>query len=112
MKILKHISRKLVKKALDLIKTMAEEEQGEEVESSEDDDDNNNETSTTKEEKSHEEENPDESTEEQKKEAEEKKNRYRTFWKEFGKSIKLGIIEDSSNREKLAKLSRYESNIY
>jgi len=112
VKILKHISRKLVKKALDLIKTMAEEEQGEEVESSEDDDDNNNETSTTKEEKSHEEENPDESTEEQKKEAEEKKNRYRTFWKEFGKSIKLGIIEDSSNREKLAKLSRYESNIY
>jgi len=109
VKILKHISRKLVKKALDLIKTMAEEEQGEEVESSEDDNNNetsHDETSTTKEDKSHEEENPDESTEEKKKEAEEKKNRYRTFWKEFGKSIKLGIIEDSSNREKLAKLSR------
>lgn len=35
---------------------------------------------------------------------------YVKFWKEFGKSIKMGIIEDSSNRSKLAKLLRYTSS--
>ena len=32
---------------------------------------------------------------------------YLNFWKHFGKSIKLGIIEDSSNRSKLVKLARF-----
>ncbi|KAK2642543.1 hypothetical protein Ddye_024306 [Dipteronia dyeriana] len=31
------------------------------------------------------------------------------FWNEFGKSIKLGIIEDAANRKRLAKLLRFES---
>lgn len=35
---------------------------------------------------------------------------YNDFWKEFGKNIKLGIIEDSSNRQKLAKLTRWHSS--
>jgi heat shock protein 90kDa beta len=35
---------------------------------------------------------------------------YIKFWKEFGKSIKMGIIEDSSNRSKLAKLLRYTTS--
>jgi heat shock protein beta len=48
----------------------------------------------------------DQNNEEKEKLAQERKDRYKTFWKEFGKNIKLGIIEDSSNREKLAKLSR------
>lgn len=32
------------------------------------------------------------------------------FWKEFGKNIKLGIIEDSNNKEKLAKVTRWLSS--
>lgn len=37
----------------------------------------------------------------------EKKGKYAKFWKEFGKSIKLGIIEDATNRVRLAKLLRF-----
>ena len=35
------------------------------------------------------------------------KGKYAKFFAEFGKSIKLGIIEDSSNRIRLAKLLRF-----
>ena len=33
--------------------------------------------------------------------------KYEKFWKSFGKAIKLGIIEDASNRTRLAKLLRF-----
>merc|ERR1711970_1025518 len=32
------------------------------------------------------------------------------FWKEYSTNIKLGVIEDSSNRNRLAKLLRFESS--
>lgn len=41
-------------------------------------------------------------------EDDEKKGQYTKFWNEFGKSIKLGIIEDATNRNRLAKLLRFE----
>lgn len=41
-------------------------------------------------------------------ENDEKKGQYAKFWNEFGKSIKLGIIEDAANRNRLAKLLRFE----
>lgn len=41
----------------------------------------------------------------------EKKGQYTKFWNEFGKSIKLGIIEDAANRNRLAKLLRFERYI-
>jgi len=34
---------------------------------------------------------------------------YPKFWKQFGKSIKLGCIDDRANRAKLAKLLRFET---
>lgn len=33
-----------------------------------------------------------------------------SFWKEFGKNIKLGVIEDPGNRNRLAKLTRWFSS--
>ncbi|MTV28826.1 molecular chaperone HtpG, partial [Nitriliruptoraceae bacterium ZYF776] len=47
--------------------------------------------------------------EETKEEEDEKRGQYTKFWNEFGKSIKLGIIEDAGNRNRLAKLLRFET---
>ncbi|XP_010246858.1 PREDICTED: endoplasmin homolog [Nelumbo nucifera] len=81
---LKTIKKKLIRKALDMIRKIADED-------------------------------PDESNDKDSKDAEkasdndEKKGQYARFWNEFGKSIKLGIIEDATNRNRLAKLLRFES---
>ncbi|XP_075484130.1 endoplasmin homolog isoform X2 [Primulina tabacum] len=84
---LKTIKKKLIRKALDMIRKLADED-------------------------------PDESNDKEKKDVEdveesdnnnEKKGQYSKFWNEFGKSIKLGIIEDATNRNRLAKLLRFET---
>lgn len=69
-KILKVMSKKLVRKALEMLRKLATDSE----ESSDED------------------------------------SAYLKFWKEFGKSIKMGIIEDASNRSKLAKLLRFKSS--
>ena len=38
------------------------------------------------------------------------KKDYNTFWEAFGRNIKLGIIEDTANREELAKLLQFASS--
>lgn len=80
---LKTIKKKLIRKALDMIRRLADED-------------------------------PDESTDKEKKEAtspdsDEKRGQYAKFWNEFGKSVKLGIIEDATNRNRLSKLLRFET---
>ncbi|CAN6900674.1 unnamed protein product [Brassica oleracea] len=81
---LKTIKKNLIRKTLDMIRKLAEED-------------------------------PDEVHDDDKKDMEksgendEKKGQYTKFWKDFGKSIKLGIIEDASNRNRLAKLLRFET---
>jgi molecular chaperone HtpG len=39
----------------------------------------------------------------------EKKDKYASFWKEFGQVFKEGIGEDSTNKERIAKLLRFAS---
>ena len=41
--------------------------------------------------------------------AENHKDKYATFWKEFGKVFKEGAGEDAANRERIAKLTRFAS---
>ena len=97
LKMIKVMSKKLVRKALDMIRAMAEdEEEDDDDEDYEDDDDNTEEVEETTSEEG------EDSTEG----SEDEEDKYATFWKSFGKNIKLGVIEDSSNRSKLAKLLR------
>merc|ERR1719408_817876 len=43
-------------------------------------------------------------------EEDEDQGKYVKFWKAFGKYIKMGLIEDSPNRTRLAKLLRYSTS--
>jgi len=92
-KVLRVIKKKLVTKALEMIRKMAEKKK------KKDDDED--------EEKKEDEEEPAEKSPAD--EVEDNEN-YLKFWKEFNKAIKLGLYEDSSNRTKLAKLLRFQTS--
>merc|ERR1719476_763753 len=96
-KIMKVISKKLVRKVLELMKKkLAKEEEGEDDDEKEDGDDEKKEA---KEEEKADEEKKD------KKEDDEKS--WMKFWKEFNKNLKMGCYEDDSKRSKLSKLLRF-----
>jgi heat shock protein beta len=94
-KVLKVIGKKVTRKALDMLRKLAEEE-----EDDEDEDDEDDEESTTDGEES------DESTDD---DSEEEISTFTKFWEQYGKSIKLGIMEDQKNKQKLAKLLRFKT---
>merc|ERR1712190_680085 len=99
-KIMKVISKKLVRKVLELMKKLAKDE-----ESGGDDE----------EEEKEEEEKEDKDKEEKKEKKEEKKDKkdeestWAKFYKEFNKNLKMGCYEDDSNRSKISKLLRFIS---
>merc|ERR1712048_1419541 len=98
---------KLVRKAIEMVRKLAEEEE-DEYEDDEDDYDEYEEEGEDEEEEGEAEEAGDEEQGEDE-EDEDQVDKYEIFWKNFGKNIKLGVIEDSSNRLKLAKLLRFFS---
>merc|ERR1719473_1141879 len=86
-KIMKVISKKLVRKVLELMKKLAKEE-----ESGDDDEDDE-----------------DKEDEEEKKDSKDEESTWAKFYKEFNKNLKMGCYEDDSNRSKLSKLLRFKS---
>merc|ERR1712164_25676 len=93
-KIMKVISKKLVRKILELMKKLAkEEDSGDDEEDEEKEDDE-------KEEKD----------EEEKKDKKDEESGWSKFYKEFAKNLKMGCYEDDSNRSKLSKLLRFQTS--
>merc|ERR1711988_1480361 len=96
-KVLRVIKKKLVTKALEMIRKMAEKKK-----KKDDDEDKDEEKKDDEEKEEKEEKGPAEEAEDN--------EEYLKFWKEFNKAIKLGLYEDSSNRTKLAKLLRFQTS--
>lgn len=103
---MKQIGKKIVKKILELLNSLVKED-----EEDEDEDDEDNEKKKDEKKKKDEDEDDFEEKDKEKKEKKSgKEKKYNKFWKEFGKNIKLGIVEDPANRGKLAKLTRWYSS--
>merc|ERR1711870_31036 len=90
-KIMKVISKKLVRKVLELMKKLAKEE----------------ESGDDEEEEKEDEEKDKDKDEEEKKDKKDEEGTWSKFWKEFNKNLKMGCYEDDSNRSKLSKLLRF-----
>merc|ERR1711990_1091814 len=86
-KIMKVISKKLVRKVLELMKKLAKEGDGDDEEEKEDED-----------------EKAGDKAKEEKKDKKDDESTWLKFWKEFNKNLKMGCYEDDSNRSKLSKL--------
>merc|ERR1712232_1112648 len=87
-KIMKVISKKLVRKVLELMKKLAKDGDGDDEDEEEED----------------EEEKADGEKKEEKKDKKDEESTWLKFWKEFNKNLKMGCYEDDSNRSKLSKL--------
>merc|ERR1712083_304795 len=94
-KVMKVISKKLVRKILELMKKLAKEE-----ESGDDDEDEEKEDGDEKEK---------DEKQEEKKDKKDEEGTWTKFWKEFNKNLKMGCYEDDSNRSKLSKLLRFRT---
>jgi len=96
-KVLKVIGKKMTRKALAMIKAMADADKKDDG-----DDEDQADVSEGEEQSEGDEDKTDDVAEEE--------SKYTKFWKAFGKYIKMGLIEDAANRTRLAKLLRYSTS--
>jgi heat shock protein beta len=88
-RILKIIKKKLIRKALAMLKEIADADEGDKDEEAESDETE---------------------TKEEAKEEAQAEPLYPKFWEQYGKNLRLGLIEDSTNRARLTKLLRYRTS--
>ena len=88
-KLLAMIKKKLLAKAIQILHELSEQDKAERKER---------------------EEKKEESKEGEEKKEEVKLTKYEKFWKEFGKNIKLGVIEDEKQRKKLVSMLRFTTS--
>merc|ERR1711937_918243 len=91
------ISKKLVRKILELMKKLAKEEDSGDDEEDEEKDDEEGEEKEKKD-------------EEEKKDKKDEESGWSKFYKEFAKNLKMGCYDDDSNRSKLSKLLRFQTS--
>merc|ERR1712166_1371332 len=89
-KIMKVISKKLVRKVLELMKRLAKEEESGDDEDEDEEKDDDEEKDEV----------------EEKKDSTDEESTWAKFYKEFNKNLKMGCYEDDSNRSKISKLLR------
>jgi len=95
-RVLKVMAKKLTRKVLELLKKMSDDQEKKKGEKDEDEG----------------EEAAKEDGDEKDKDAEDDKKKgelYTSFWDNYGKSIKLGVIDDRANKAKLSKLLRFQT---
>ena len=97
-KVLKVMGKKIVRKAIEMIKKLAEEGEVKEAAEEKEAEQTTEQTTET-------------TTEQTETKTEEDNANYIELWEQFGKSLKIGVIEDSANRNKLARLLRYKSSL-
>merc|ERR1719281_709485 len=93
------MTKKLVRKVLELMKKLAKEDDS----GDEDDEEEEKEDEEEKEEKE------EKHDEEEKKDKKDEESTWMKFYKEFNKNLKMGCYEDDSNRSKISKLLRFTS---
>lgn len=105
-KILRVIRKKLVRKVLEMLRKLAENDEEDDDEEEDEEDDGTEVTDATDPES--------EAAADKEADAEEEEEdgsaSYNKFWEEFGKNIKLGVMDDAANRAKLIKLLRFVSS--
>lgn len=91
-KILKVMAKKIVRKALEMFRKLAESSSKKNKAKHDDDEDNEDGEDVNA------------------GDSDEKDDKYLKFYEQYSKALKLGVIEDSINRSKLAKLLRFQTS--
>merc|ERR1712194_757095 len=108
-KIMKVISKKLVRKILELMKKLAKESEDKEDDEEEEEEESSDAAAAGEGEEGDKEATKENKEKKAKSSKDGEESTYAKFYKEFGKNLKMGCYEDDSNRSKISKLLRFKT---